>query len=248
MMKGKTAIVTGSSRGIGAETAKLLGARGANVVVNYLNSKEAAQSVIDTIEKNGGKAIAIKADVRQKEDLDKLVKEAKMTFGSVDILVHNAGMSFPFKSFEEMNFEEFIGKTDDELKAAFYSTKAVIPIMKEQGYGKLIYISSGLSKQPAQDFLAHGTSKSALNAFVKYIALEFAEYGITANTVAPGMVETDATAATPKSAKEAHAKTIPMQRIAQPIDVAKAVAFYASSDSDYITGSYTPVSGGGEMI
>lgn len=247
-MKGRTAIITGSSRGIGAQTARLLGSRGANVVVNYFSNAQAAENVVKDIEDNGGKAIAVKGDARDTEDVANIVKQALATFGSVDILVHNAGMQFPFKSFEDMEWDEFIAKTDDELKAAFTSTKAVVPIMKEQGYGKLVYISSGLSHQPMDDFLAHGTSKSALNAFAKYIAQEFADTGITSNIVAPGMVDTDATAHTPEEAKTAYANSIPIHRLAQPEDVAKAVAFYASEDSAYITGSYLPVSGGGEMI
>ena len=147
-----------------------------------------------------------------------------------------------------MEWEEFIHKTDDELQAAFFGTKAVIEHMKEQQYGKLVYISSGLSKRAAPNFLAHGVSKSSLNAFVKYIADEYADQGITANTVAPGMVETNATSGMPQEYKDKQASFVPMKRIAQPEDVAKAVAFYASDDSAYITGSYMPVSGGSEMI
>lgn len=247
-MNGKTAIVTGSSHDIGAATAKLLGERGANVVVNYYSSPDAAEKVVEYIENNGGRAIAVKADARDKEDLAQLAQKAKETFGSIDIFVHNAGMKFPMKSFEDMEWDEFIHKTDDELQAAFFGTKAVIPYMKEQKYGKLVYISSGLSKRAAPNFLAHGVSKSSLNAFVKYVADEFSDQGITANTVAPGMVETNVTSGMPQEYKDQQASFVPMKRIAQPEDVAKAVAFFASNDSDYITGSYMPVSGGSEMI
>lgn len=247
-MKGKTAIVTGSSHGIGAATAKLLGQRGANVIVNYFSSADAAEKVVEFIEENGGKAIAVKGDARCKEDIDNIVKEAINTFGSIDIFVHNAGMQFPMKSFAEMEWEEFIHKTDDELQAAFFGTKSVIEYMKEQQYGKLVYISSGLSKRAAPNFLAHGVSKSSLNAFVKYVADEYADQGITANTVAPGMVDTNATSGMPQEYKDKQASFVPMKRIAQPEDVAKAVAFFASDDSAYITGSYMPVSGGSEMI
>ena len=105
----------GSSHGIGAATAKLLGERGANVVVNYYSSQEAAEKVVEYIENNGGHAIAIKADARNKEDIDNLVQKTKETFGSIDIFVHNAGMKFPMKSFEDMQWDEFIHKTDDGI-------------------------------------------------------------------------------------------------------------------------------------
>ncbi|MCZ8521761.1 MULTISPECIES: SDR family NAD(P)-dependent oxidoreductase [Paenibacillus] len=246
-MKGRTAIITGASRGIGAAAARLLAERGANVIVNYASSADAAERVVAAIRSQGGSAAAIRADARNAAEMEALTSEAVRTFGSVDILVHNAGMSFAKKSFEDMAWEEFIQKTDDELQAAFVSTKAVLPYMKERQYGRLVYVSSGLSNHAGQNFIAHGTSKGALNSFVRYIAQELAGAGITANTVSPGLVETDATASIPEAFKQQQASWIPLGRIGQPEDIAKAIAFYASDDSAYITGAYLPVSGGGEM-
>ncbi|HJV47088.1 MAG TPA: SDR family oxidoreductase [Bacillota bacterium] len=246
-MKGKVAIVTGSSRGIGAATAKILSQRGAKVVVNYARSAASAEEVVASIRENGGEAIAIQADARNMEQMSSMVEEAVKTYGTVDIMVHNAGMSFAHKSFEEMTWEEFIQKTNDELQAAFVSTKAVLTYMKKQNYGKLVYVSSGLSNQPGPNFIAHGTSKGALNSFVRYIAQELGNQGITANVVSPGLTETDATASIPEEFKQKQGAFLPLGRIGQPEDIAKAIAFYASDDSVYITGSYLPVSGGGEM-
>ncbi|RAL25834.1 SDR family NAD(P)-dependent oxidoreductase [Thermoflavimicrobium daqui] len=246
-MNGKIAIVTGASRGIGAATARILAERGAKVVVNYARSAAAAEDVVELIRKKGGEAIAIQADARNREEMSNLVDQTVKTYGRIDILVHNAGMNFVQKSFEDMTWDEFIQKTNDELQAAFVSTKVVLPYMKKQSYGKLIYVSSGLSNHPGPHFIAHGTSKGALNSFVKYIAQELGSQGITANVVSPGMVETDATASIPKEFKQQQASFLPLGRIAQPDDIAKAIAFYASDDSSYITGSYLPVSGGGEM-
>lgn len=246
-MNGKVAIITGSSRGIGAETAKLLAQRGVKVVVNYARSATAAEEVVEFIQQRGGEAIAIQADARDMEQMRHLVEETVKTYGTVDILVHNAGMSFAKKTFEDMTWEEFIQKTNDELQAAFVSTKMVLPYMKKQNYGKLVYVSSGLSNHPAPYFIAHGTSKGGLNSFVRYIAQEVGKHGITANVVSPGLVETDATADLPKEFKQQQESFLPLGRLGRPEDIAKAIAFYASDDSAYLTGSYMPVSGGGEM-
>uniref|UniRef100_UPI000AF82728 SDR family NAD(P)-dependent oxidoreductase n=1 Tax=Peribacillus muralis TaxID=264697 RepID=UPI000AF82728 len=121
------------------------------------------------------------------------------------------------------------------------------PYMKKQQYGKLVYVSSGLSNHPAPYFIAHGTSKGGLNSFVRYIAQEVGKQGITANAVSPGLVETDATADLPKEFKQQQEFFLPLGRLGRPEDIAKAIAFYASDDSAYLTGSYMPVSGGGEM-
>ncbi|MBY0200346.1 SDR family oxidoreductase [Priestia megaterium] len=246
-MNEKVAIITGSSRGIGAETAKLLAQRGVKVVVNYARSATAAEEVVEFIQQRGGEAIAIQADARDMEQMRHLVEETVKTYGTVDILVHNAGMSFAKKTFEDMTWEEFIQKTNDELQAAFVSTKMVLPYMKKQNYGKLVYVSSGLSNHPAPYFIAHGTSKGGLNSFVRYIAQEVGKHGVTANVVSPGLVETDATADLPKEFKQQQESFLPLGRLGRPEDIAKAIAFYASDDSAYLTGSYMPVSGGGEM-
>lgn len=246
-MNNKVAIITGSSRGIGAETAKLLAQRGAKVVVNYARSATAAEEVVEAIQKRGGQAIAIQADARDMEQMSQLVEETVKIYGTVDILVHNAGMNFPKKTFEDMDWEEFIQKTNDELQAAFVSTKVVLPYMKKQQYGKLVYVSSGLSNHPAPAFIAHGTSKGGLNSFVRYIAQEVGKQGITANVVSPGLVETDATTDLSQEFKQQQESFLPLGRLGRPEDIAKAIAFYTSDDSSYITGSYTPVSGGGEM-
>lgn len=247
MMNEKVAIITGASRGIGAETAKLLAEHGAKVVVNYANNKKAAQEVVDSIRENGGVSIAIKADIRNKDEVDSLVNETISHFGKVDVLVNNAAISFAMKSFCDMEWDEFRTKLEEEVKAAFIATKSVLPIMKEQKYGKLVYISSSLSHQPFPNFIAHGTAKGALNSFVKYLAKELGPFNITANVVAPAMVETDATTHTPVEQKEQVKMFTPLGRIAKPEDIARSVLFFASNQSAFVTGTYAPVSGGLEM-
>ncbi len=247
MMNGKVAVITGASRGIGAATAQLFAENGAKVVVNYANSTEAAQQVVKAIRAKGGEGIAVKADVRNEDQINALVDQTISQFGKVDILVSNAAIQFSMKTFSDMKWDEFKPKLEEELKAAFMATKAVLPIMKEQKYGKLVYISSSLSHQPLPPFIAHGTAKGALNSFVKYLAQELGSYNITANTLAPSMVETDATKHTPIEEKEKTAMFTPLGRIATPDDIARAALFMASDQSAFITGAYMPVSGGMEM-
>lgn len=247
MMNGKVAIITGASRGIGAAIAKLLANHGAKVVINYANNTSAAQEVVESIVAKGGEAIAVQADVRNQDEMESLVNETVSQFGKVDVLVNNAAIHFAMKPFSEMEWDEFRPKLEEEIKAAFIATKSVLPIMKEQKYGKLVFISSSLSHQPMPNFIAHGTAKGALNSFVKYLAQELGPYNITANTVAPAMVETDATKHTPAEQKEQVAMFTPLGRIAKPEDVANTVLYFASDQSAFVTGTYAPVSGGMEM-
>ncbi|KKB34102.1 SDR family NAD(P)-dependent oxidoreductase [Bacillus thermotolerans] len=247
MLNEKVAIITGASRGIGAATAALFAKHGAKVVVNYANNVSAAEEVVTSIRENGGQAISVQADVRNEDDMSSLVDQTISHFGKVDILVNNAAINFAMKSFSDMEWDEFRLKLEEEMKAAFISTKSVLPMMKEQKYGKLVYISSGLSHQPLPGFIAHGTAKAAMNSFVRYLAQELGPYNITANTVAPGMVDTDATKHTPAEEKEKTAMFTPLGRIANPEDVARAALFFASDQSAFMTGTYAPVSGGMEM-
>ncbi|WP_280166726.1 SDR family NAD(P)-dependent oxidoreductase [Priestia aryabhattai] len=247
MMNGKVAIITGASRGIGAAIAKLLADHGAKVVINYANNTNAAQEVVESIATKGGEAIAVQADVRNQDEMESLVNETVSQFGKVDVLVNNAAIHFAMKPFSEMEWDEFRPKLEEEIKAAFIATKSVLPIMKEQKYGKLVFTSSSLSHQPMPNFIAHGTAKGALNPFVKYLAQELGPYNITANTVAPAMVETDATKHTPAEQKEQVAMFTPLGRIAKPEDVANSVLYFASDQSAFVTGTYAPVSGGIEM-
>ncbi|PDY16896.1 MULTISPECIES: SDR family NAD(P)-dependent oxidoreductase [Bacillus cereus group] len=247
MMNEKVAIITGASRGIGAATAKLFAEHGAKVVVNYANNKKAAQEVVESIREKGGESIAIQADVRNQDEVDSLVKETILQFGKVDVLVNNAAISFAMKSLCDMEWDEFRTKLEEEVKAAFIATKSVLPFMKEQKYGKLVYISSNLSHLPLPNFIAHGTAKGALNSFVKYVAQELGPFHITANVVAPAMVETDATSQNPVEIKEQVKMSTPLGRIAKPEDIARSVLFFASDQSAFVTGTYAPVSGGMEM-
>jgi len=248
ILEGQTALVTGGSRGIGAACCELLAANGAAVGVNYLENKEAADHVVGRIRSAGGKALAVQADARDRAQVDSMVSAVQKELGDVDILVNNANINFPIKPFGEFLWDEMMGKLDGEIGSSFNCCQAVIPGMVKKGMGRIINISSGLSRTPGDGFVAHTTAKSGLDAFTKALAHELGPQGITVNTVAPGLTETDATSFLPPEAKAGAAAHTPLRRIAQPEDVAGAVLFFASHYSGFITGTWVPVDGGNTMI
>ena len=248
ILEGLTALITGGSRGIGAACCELLAANGAAVGVNYVGNKEAADQVVNRILSSGGRALAFQADVRDRAQVDRMVDAVQNQFGSIDILVNNANINFPVKPFGEFKWDEMQGKLGGEIGASFNCCQAVLPGMVAKGMGRIINISSGLSRTPGDGFVAHTTAKSGLDAFTKALAHELGPQGITVNTVAPGLTETDATAWLPKEAKDAAAAHTPLRRIGQSEDVAGAVLFFASRYSGFVTGTWLPVDGGSTMI
>lgn len=247
-LTGKTALVTGASRGIGAATAVLLARQGAAVVVNYLKNKTAAEAVVKSITDSGGKAVAVQADVRDQQAVKAMAAEAASVFGPIDVLILNAGAEVPFKPFVNLTFDDFERKVMGELKGFFYPLQEVLPGMIARKAGCIIGISSGLSRHPGYGFSAHTTVKSAVDGLMKSLALELGPMGIRVNTVAPGLTLTDATAWLPKERITAMAAATPMQRVATPEDIAGAVVMLVSGEAGFVTGAYIPVSGGIQMI
>ncbi|HEX5403890.1 MAG TPA: SDR family oxidoreductase [Pseudonocardiaceae bacterium] len=243
---GRVALITGASRGIGAAIARLLASRGMRVVINYRSSAAEADDVVASITAAGGQAMAVRADVRDQAAVLTMVEQVRATMGDVEVMVHNALIPYAIKSFDDITWEELGGKLDQELRAAFLVTKAVIPGMTKAGYGRIVYLGTVLSKQPREGMIALGTSKAALTQFARYVALELGRSGITVNVVAPGPVDetTITTDALSNEFKRRQAAQTAVGRIASPGDVAKAVAFYASEDSGFITGTTAPVNGG----
>ena len=241
----RVAIITGASRGIGAATALVLAKSGCRVVVNYRASAPQAEEVAAAIAAAGGEAVAIKADVTVAGDVAAMVEETDRRWGGTDVLVHNALIPFAVSSFAKLSWEQLGGKLDSELRAAFLVTKAVVPGMVSRGYGRLVYMSTGLSRRPRDGMITLGVAKAALDQFVRYVALELAPHGITANLVAPATVEGSRASEqlTAEQRREVTAAT-PMGRLVRPDDVAKTVAFLASEESGFTTGHYLPVNGG----
>ncbi|MCG8334533.1 MAG: SDR family oxidoreductase [Proteobacteria bacterium] len=248
LLSQKIALITGASRGIGAATAKLLAAHGASVAVNYARSAEAADQVVQEIAKAGGRALAVQADVSDPEQIKQMVDTVKNELGIIDIMVLNAGFTFPTVPFIQYPWQDFEKKLTNEIKSAFFCCKEVVPMMLEKKSGCIVAVSSGLSRQPGIGFVAHSSAKSALDAFVKSLALELGPEGIRVNVVAPGLTETDAISHMPEEIKKQMADHTPLRRNAMPDDIAGAVLMMASEETRFVTGAYLPVSGGGHMI
>jgi NAD(P)-dependent dehydrogenase (short-subunit alcohol dehydrogenase family) len=241
----RVALITGASRGIGAATAERLAGNGFRVVVNYRSSTGQADQVVQAVTAAGGEAVAIRADVTDADEVAAMVDETEQRWGGVDVMVHNALIPFAVTSFADLSWEQLGGKLDRELHAAFLITKAVVPKMISRSYGRLVYLSTGLSRRPREGMIALGTAKAALDQFVRYVALELAPHGITANLVAPATV--DETKVTEQLTTE-HLRhlgtTNPMGRLVRPDEVAATIAFLASADSGFTTGHYLSVNGG----
>lgn len=243
MLEGKTAIVTGASRGIGRAIALELAKNDANVVVNYAGSQGKAEEVVNEIKSLGKDAIAVKANVANIDEVTALVKETIDTFGSVDILVNNAGITRD-NLLMRMKEEEFDEVININLKGVYNCIKAVTrPMMKQRG-GKIVNLASvvGVSGNPGQ--VNYVAAKAGVIGITKTVAKELATRNIYVNAVAPGFITTDMTDQLPEAAREQMLNLIPLNRLGEPEDVAKVVRFLASSDADYITGQTIHVDGG----
>jgi NAD(P)-dependent dehydrogenase (short-subunit alcohol dehydrogenase family) len=241
----RVAVVTGASRGIGAATALLLAQRGFRVVVNYRSSAAEAEEVVAASGAAGGEAFAIRADVTSPDDVDRLVADSKAKWGSVDVLVHNALIPYDVTSFTDLTWEQLGGKLERELHAAFLLTKAVVPEMISSSFGRLIYMTTILSRRPRDGMITLGTSKAAMDQFVRYVALELAPHGVTANLVSPATVaNTEANKLLAADDLHHLGATNPMGRLVTPNEVAHTIAFLAGEDSGFITGHCVEVNGG----
>jgi 3-oxoacyl-[acyl-carrier protein] reductase len=247
-LQGKVALVTGASRGIGAAIARDLADHDAAVVINYLQSKNKAEALRDNILEAGGKAVAVQADVRDRGAVDKMVAMAEKELGPIDILVNNANIDFPMQPFAELSWPDIEAKLTGELGAMVHCCQAVLPGMIGKKYGKIILVSSTLSREPGYGFAAHCAAKAAVDSLARAMAQELGPSGIFVNVVGPGLTKTDATSGLPPEVFTHTAEHAPLLRVAEPEDIASVIMFLASEMSDYITGQYIPVNGGGFML
>ena len=237
---GRTAIVTGATRGIGRSIALKLAQEGANIVFNYLNNKDLAGSLIDELKKYGVKVLAFKVDVRDFDKVQKMKNTVLDKFGTVDILVNNAGI-IKDVSLAMMSQEDWDSVLDSNLKGVFNITKAFIFTFMKQKSGNIINISSlsGIIGMPGQT--NYSASKGGIISFTKSLAKEVAAFNVRVNAVAPGFIETDMVA------NLDHGKIldlIPMKRFGKPEEVAELVNFLLQSNSAYITGQVFRIDGG----
>lgn len=239
----KVAVVTGASKGIGAAIAKHLAAEGASVVVNYASSLSGADQVVAEIVRAGGKAVAVKADVSKKADIERLFTAAKNAFGAIDILVNNAGIYNP-APLEDITEEHFHNQMNLNVLGLILSTQEAVKHFNPAG-GSIVNISSVVSTMGLEGLSVYSATKAAVDAITRSLAKELAPRKIRINSINPGMVETEGLHNTGFIANSEYMASItPLARIGQPEDIAPAAVFLASQDSAYITGETLFISGG----
>ncbi|MFD1360305.1 3-oxoacyl-[acyl-carrier-protein] reductase [Lentibacillus salinarum] len=243
MLKGKNALVTGASRGIGRAIALELANKGANVAVNYAGSQAKAQAVVEEVKQMGVQSFEIQANVADETEAKAMVKEVVSEFGSLDILVNNAGINRD-NLLMRMKEDEFDQVIDTNLKGVYQCTKAVSRQMMKQKGGRIINVSSvvGVSGNAGQ--ANYTAAKAGVIGLTKSTAKEFASRNILVNAVAPGFISTDMTDALTEEQKEGMLSLIPLEKLGDPEDVARVVRFLASDDANYITGQTIHIDGG----
>ncbi len=243
-LKGKVAVVTGASKGIGAGIAKTLAAAGAAVVVNYSSDKQGADKTVAAIEAGGGKAVAVQGNVSKAADVDRLFTETQKAYGQVDILVNNAGV-FQFMPLEAITEDEFHRQFNTNVLGTILATQEAVKHFGPSG-GSIVNLTSVASVSAMPTSAVYSASKSAVDTLTRIFAMELAPKKIRVNAVAPGATATEGAAAMemPDAMRDAMIASIPMGRIGQPDDIAKTVLFLASDESSWITGERLTASGG----
>lgn len=243
LLTDKTAVVTGGSRGIGRAIAVALAAEGAKVAVIYAGNAAAAEETLSLIKEQGGEAVAMQCDVADDAAVSDMINAVKEQFGSVDILVNNAGITRD-GLLMRMKEGDWQAVLDTNLTGIFHCTKAVTKLMMKQRSGAIINITSVVGQTGNAGQANYAAAKAGMIGFTKSVAKELASRGIRVNAVAPGCIDTDMTAVLSDAVKEDMLKSIPLGRVAQPEEVAKAVVFLASDNASYITGQVLNVDGG----
>ncbi|WP_286907608.1 3-oxoacyl-[acyl-carrier-protein] reductase [Clostridium sp. UBA1652] len=243
MLKGKTIIVTGANRGIGKAIALKLGKIGANVIVNYRSNEKEASEVVAEIKELGGEASMVKADVSKYEDAENLISETKNIYGSIYGVVNNAGITKDTLILR-MKEEDFDAVINTNLKGTFNCCKAATPHLIKARQGRIVNISSVIGLIGNVGQINYAASKAGILGVTKSLAREIGARGITVNAIAPGFIESDMTEVLADKYKEDILKNIPLKKLGKAEDVANAVAFLMSEESQYITGQVLNVDGG----
>jgi 3-oxoacyl-[acyl-carrier protein] reductase len=247
-LNGRVALVTGASRGLGAAIAVSLGAAGARVAVNYFGSPQKAERVVEEIRAAGGTATPFRADVRDEDEVARLVREVREHLGPVDVLVVNATGPQPFIRLEDLTWRACLDQLEFFVKSPLLLTRAVVGPMKERRYGRIIHLGSEVFERGVPEFSNYVSAKGAQLGLARSWALELAAWGITVNLVAPGWIPTERHANDPQEMKDAYAAAVPMKHMGRPEDVAAAVTFLASGAARFITGQKLSVNGGNTLV
>jgi 3-oxoacyl-[acyl-carrier protein] reductase len=243
-LDGKIALITGSSRGIGAATAAVMARHGADVVVNCFETIQQAQEVADGIRAMGRRALVVPADVTDREQVQHLVDTIMGEWGRIDILVNNAGRVFYFR-IDTLEPEEWRRGVDANLTSQVYCAQAVLPIMVKQGWGRIVNISSiSAQRGSPSGALTYSASKAGIVALTKTLARQYAAQGITVNAVAPGIIDAGMTEGMSSERRQRVEAATPVGRLGRPEEVGEVVAFLASDRASYVIGQMIPVNGG----
>ncbi len=244
LLENRVAIITGSSRGIGAATAILFAQHGAKVVINYLRRDEAASQIVNRIQSQGGEAISIKADVTNQDAVRTLIDSTLQRYGQIDILVNNAWPGWQGGSILELDWSAYQRFLDGIVKAAYFTCKAVLPEMIKKRQGKIINVGTTSLYELNESHTPYITAKGGLLALTRGLARDVGKYNIQVNLLSPGLVWTKLDEPMPKNFGSKHAERTAMGRNATALDIAKAMLFLASDLSDFVTGIELPVCGG----
>mgnify|MGYP001172301004 FL=1 len=243
-LKGKVALVTGSSRGLGRGIARTLGLAGAKIALNYLNDKRKAQEAFEELKENRVHAMLIRADATDPDQVSAMVEAVEEKFGSLDILVPNATPDQPQKPIEEYDAEFYRSMYEFFVMSPFHLARSVLPGMKSRGHGRIINVTSEVFHCSVPQFSAYVAAKGGQIGWSRSMANELAPFGITVNTVAPGWIPTERHQDDPQEAKDDYLSTIPVGRWGTPEDVGNAVAYFASDEASFINGQTLCVNGG----
>jgi len=244
-LEGKNAVVTGGGRGVGRAISLASAQEGANVVVNYAGNEKAANEVVEMIKKMGRKAVAVKGDVGQDADAQKIVETCVQNFGSIHIIANNAGISKP-AMMHKMSVETWDEVVNVQMRGPWLTVKAASKYFMEQNYGRIINVTSVAGVVGTIGQINYSAAKGGVISMTKSMARELAKFSVTANVISLGIVTTDMTEkiSTDEKLKEIYVKRILLGRYAEPEDVAPAFVFFASDDARYITGQLLCVDGG----
>jgi acetoacetyl-CoA reductase/3-oxoacyl-[acyl-carrier protein] reductase len=241
-LEGRRALITGAARGIGRAIAKALAREGADIAINYQSSEADAVSLAEELGRDDRKTLLFKGDVSERSTWQTMIGEVTKHWGRLDILVNNAGITRD-KTLRRMTDEDWLTVLNTNLNACYYGVSAVMNMMIEQKFGRIINISSFVGQAGNFGQANYSASKGGIIAFTKTAALELAKYNVTCNALAPGFTETGMLAKVPEQVQAQILARIPMGRFARPEEIAKAVLFLAA-DADYITGQQINVNGG----